>query len=137
MRKYDLLFLTVLIFLPIVKVTATTPTLLIFPKAVIPGEPVKIVVENVSDIASIRKIIFDGIPVGVFNYQGKPTALLGTSLNKKPGQYKVSVKLSDGRLLENSIIVGKREKIEAPLEEEETARLFRVEKGYQVIRLSG
>ncbi len=111
MRK--ILLLTVFLF-PIWGF-AVAPVVTIFPNNVMQGEPIKVVVENISGVAEVRKISFDGKPVSIFLYQGKPTAFVGIDLNKKPGDYKVVVTLTDGSALEKIVSVGKREKIEASL----------------------
>ena len=115
MQKIAVLFLASLTLFPLGKVFAAVPTVAIFPDKVIQGEPAKVTVEGISGAAAVRKISFDGKPVGVFLYQGKPTALIGIDLNKKHGEYKVIVTLADESLLEKIITVGERKKIEAPL----------------------
>jgi len=111
MQKVLLIFT----FLFPVYVLAAAPAITVFPETIIQGEPVKVVIENVSGMAAVRKIIFDGKPVGVFSYQGKPSAFIGVDLNKKVGDYKLVVTLSDGSKLEKIITVGKRPKVEVPL----------------------
>ncbi len=63
----------------------------------------------------VAGIFLDGVPLGVFSYQGKPAAFAGIDLNYKAGTYPVTVMLLDGRTLSAEIIVDAREKIEAPL----------------------
>lgn len=115
MRKYVILLLIASALVSALNVFADAPTISIFPEKVLQGEPVKIVIENISGPAAVRKVTFDGKSVGVFTYAGKPTALLGISLNKAPGRYKITVVFSDGGLLEKNMIVGKRERVSAPL----------------------
>lgn len=95
-------------------VFAQTATVVFFPEQVIQGEPLLVQIENVPNISVVKKITFDGKALGVFVYKGKPTALVGIDLNKKPGQYKLVASLTDGQVLETDIIVGERKKIEAP-----------------------
>lgn len=105
-----------LIFIfPAGTVFAFMPTVAVFPEAVIQGEPLRVTVENVSGTAAVRKISFDGKPLGVFSYQGKPAVFIGIDLNKKPGNYKLVVTLADGSTLEKIITVSRRPKVEAPL----------------------
>lgn len=94
---------------------AAAPSVSVFPADIIQGEPLKIIVDNASDLSTVRQITFDGKAVAVVLYQGKPSAFVGIDLNKKPGFYKIMVTLSDGSKLEKVMTVGKREKVEAPL----------------------
>jgi murein DD-endopeptidase MepM/ murein hydrolase activator NlpD len=96
-------------------VFAVAPTITVYPEKVIQGEPIKVTIENVTDIASVRKILFDNETAGVFSYQNEPTAFIGIDLNKKIGEHIVVVTFSDGTVLEKTISVVKRDKIEAPL----------------------
>ena len=111
MQKSFLLF----IFLFPVLSFAAAPAVTIFPATVIQGEPVMVTVQNVSGAAAVSKISFDGKSVNVFLYQGKPTALVGIDLNKKPGDYKVVVTLANGTTLTKVVTVGARAKVSAPL----------------------
>lgn len=94
---------------------AQTASLSFFPTQVIRGEPLLVRIDGLTNIASVKKITFDKAVIEVFVYQGKPTALIGIDLDKKPGAYELSAELSDGRLLKTIINVGERQKIEAPL----------------------
>ena len=95
--------------------SAQTASLSFFPAQIIQGEPLLVRVDGVTNIASVKNITFDGAAIGAFAYQGKPTALIGIDLNKKPGNYELAAELSDGRVLKTIINVGERQKIEAPL----------------------
>lgn len=92
-------------------VFAQTATVVFFPEQVIQGEPFMVQV-NAKTPSAVKKITFDGKALGVFVYKGKPTALVGIDLNKKPGQYKLVASLVDGQVLETDITVGERKKIE-------------------------
>lgn len=87
----------------------------IIPSQVIQGEPLMAVIEGIKDISEVKKITFGGESLGVFAYQGKPTALIGIDLRKKTGNYKLKVQFYDGETIEKIINVGAREKIEEPL----------------------
>lgn len=114
MMKKLLLFIIISIF-PIWSF-AVTPILTVMPDKVIQGEPVMVTVDGLTGTTTaIRKISFDGGTVGVFSYQGKPTALIGIDLKKKPADYKLAVTLTDGTSLSKIISVGARPKISAPL----------------------
>lgn len=94
---------------------AFSPSLEIYPDKVIQGEPVMIVVEGVAGLSDVKKISFDGNALGLFLFKNKPSAFVGIDLNKKPGEYILAVKFSDGSVVKKAISIGKREKIEAPL----------------------
>ncbi|HEY4496419.1 MAG TPA: M23 family metallopeptidase [Candidatus Paceibacterota bacterium] len=113
-RLLKLLFLTIII-LPISSTFAETATISVNANPIIQGDPLLIIVENVGSIADIQKIFFDGKPLWFFTHQGKPTALIGVDLNKKPSDYKISVKLENGKNFEKIITVKAREKLEEPL----------------------
>lgn len=89
-------------------------TLAFLPTQVIQGEPLLIQLDA-DQGTKVKKITFDGKKLGVFIYQERPTALVGIDLNKKPGTYEAVAVLSDGSTVKNTIIVGERKKIEAPL----------------------
>jgi murein DD-endopeptidase MepM/ murein hydrolase activator NlpD len=115
MQRLLIIFSAVLTLLPMGNVLAAMPTVSISPNEIIQGEPLKITVEGVSGTISVKKITFADKTLNVFSYQGKPTALVGVDLNKKPGTYQIVVYLSDGVSVEKTISVGAREKVEAPL----------------------
>lgn len=79
------------------------------------GDPFLISVDGVGGVAAVQKILFDGKSLWFFTYQGKPTALVGIDLDKKPGDYKISVKLENGENLFKIFAVKAREKSQEPL----------------------
>jgi len=85
------------------------------PENVVQGEPLMIQVGGVNGIADVARILFNGKSLWFFNYQEKPTALFPIDLNQKPGEYKITVKLETGELIEQNVIVTAREKVEEPL----------------------
>ncbi len=93
----------------------TFPTVNVLPEAPIQGEAVRIILENVSNISLIKKIIFDDQPLRTFLYGGKPTAFIGFDLNHAPGVYVLSVEFTDGSALKKELTFGVREKHEEPL----------------------
>lgn len=108
----DFLIVVAFLFVTTNTLSAQIESLVISPKQVIQGEPLMVQVEGVTNILSVKKITFDGVKVGVFMYQGKPTALVGIDLNKKPGLYNLRVYFNDERMLEDVVTVGEREKVE-------------------------
>lgn len=90
-------------------------SLTVSPEQVIQGEPMMVAISGVKNISDVSQITFDKAPLGVFMYQGKPTALIGIDLRKKPGVYELLVKLSGGQIIKKNINIVAREKIEAPL----------------------
>jgi murein DD-endopeptidase MepM/ murein hydrolase activator NlpD len=76
------------------------------------GEPVMITVTATS---TVENIYFENKKLGIFTWNGKPTAFYGIDLYKKPAIYKVSAMLSNGELLLKDVPVISRKKIEAPL----------------------
>ncbi|MEK7575417.1 MAG: M23 family metallopeptidase [Patescibacteria group bacterium] len=115
MRKFAPLFYVAVLLTAAPVAGAAVLAISVFPDTVIQGEPLRVVVENVSSVAEIKKIIFDTKSVELFLFQGKPTALIGIDLKKKPGNYKIVVTLVDGTVIEKIIVIGERPKVEAPL----------------------
>ncbi len=87
----------------------------IVPETVHQGEPVQIIVDGPTATTGIKKLTFDGSPVNVFMYNQKLTAFYGVDINKKAGNYKVVVNMADGSVLEKTIAVKQRPRVEAPL----------------------
>ncbi len=117
MKKKDIViaFFFFVFFLPgLTHASAQEPSLSFFPEQVIQGEPLLVRIDGVTDLSSIKKLMFGGKAVGVFIYQNKPAALIGIDLNTKPGHYEVMAELSDGRVLKKTIEVGERKKRETP-----------------------
>ena len=110
----DFLVVVAFIFVTANTAYAQTATISLFPSQIIQGDPIMVQVIG-KTISDVRKITFDGKKVGVFMYHDKPTALVGIDLNKKPGMYEIVAILSGGGNIKNTITVGERKKIEAPL----------------------
>lgn len=81
------------------------------PNPIIQGDPILISVQEIP-ATSTAQIYFDNKPLKTFTYKNNPTALYGFDINKKPGVYKVSAKLSNGSSVEKLIVVGERKKAE-------------------------
>lgn len=113
MKKFFVLLIiaiTLTLSLPVEAATISVSS-----EEVIQGEPLKINVDGISDVAGVKQITFDGNVLGVFMFNQKVTALYGVDLNKKPGVYKVLVTLADGSVLEKKINIIQRKKVEAVL----------------------
>jgi murein DD-endopeptidase MepM/ murein hydrolase activator NlpD len=93
----------------------TAPALLIIPDQILQGDPVMVKIEHVAKVSDVKKITFDGKSVGLFLYQGIPTALIGIDMQKKPGSYELSVVLKNARVLKQIIIVTEKTILEKPL----------------------
>jgi murein DD-endopeptidase MepM/ murein hydrolase activator NlpD len=93
----------------------TAPTLVIIPDQILQGDPVMVKIEHVAKVSDVKSVSFDGKNVGVFLYQGMPTALIGIDLQKKPGPYEVRVTLKNHTVIRQSIIVTEKIIIEKPL----------------------
>ncbi len=109
------LILAGLIF-PIFTAVAQTASISLFPMQIIQGEPIMVTLEGVTSVSPVKSMYFDGAPLDFFLYQNKVAALVGVDINKKPGTYKISAKLSDGQVLTKDVTVNKRPKVEAPLD---------------------
>lgn len=94
---------------------APLPSLAVIPREPLQGEPVMIVVEGIGAISSVSRITFNGKPLRMFWYEGRPTALFGVDLNARAGTSTVAAELADGAALEARVPVRAREKVTAPL----------------------
>lgn len=111
---FNLSLISIFLF-GVLAASAQTATLSFYPAQIIQGEPILVQIDGVINITAVKKIIFDKSDVKIFMYQGKPSALIGIDLNKKPGAYELAAKLSGGQTLKTIVNVGERQKIEAPL----------------------
>jgi murein DD-endopeptidase MepM/ murein hydrolase activator NlpD len=102
------------LFLSVAAAAVKPVSVVVSPASVMQGEPMLVTVRGATR-AAVKSISFSGVPLGVFTYRNIPAALAGIDLNKAPGTYTVSVKLSDGRTLQRDITVAERKKVTAPL----------------------
>lgn len=112
MSTYLKILLTPFLFFPMF---ASAATLSVVPENPLQGEPIRITVDIGTSTATVTNIYFESKKLGVFTWQGKPSALYGIDLYKKPAGYKVTAKLSDGTTLRHTVTVAARPKITAPL----------------------
>ncbi len=94
---------------------AQTASLLVFPAEIRQGDPLLVQIEGVTDVALIKKVTFANKKLGIFMYQGKPSALFGVDLNKKAGTYELILELTDGNIIKKNVEIVKRDKTETPL----------------------
>lgn len=90
------------------------PKIKLIPEKVIQGEPVLIQIEGVST-TDIIAFSFGGKALKVFDYENKPSAFVGIDLNKKIGNYNISLNLKNGDSTSTTLVVLEREKYEEPL----------------------
>ncbi len=93
---------------------AGTFSLTVYPESILQGEPAVVVITGVTSTSSVKKILFDGVPLGLFLNQNKVTALIGIDLNKKLGSYTLSVEMAGGAKLKKTVTVVERERIKKP-----------------------
>lgn len=96
-------------------VVPNAASLAVFPPQVIQGEPMMATISGIKDVSSVKKLTFDDSPLDIFQYNGKPTTLIGIDLNKNPGNYEIKAELADGRVLQKTVVINERKKITAPL----------------------
>lgn len=92
---FAFLILYFFLFLSMQKVNALV-SIIITPNEVIQGEPVLIQVFG-AKIADIKKLTFDKNNLNVFNYQNKPSALVGIDLRGKFRDYTIHLELKNGQ----------------------------------------
>jgi len=86
----------------------------VMPGTPVQGEPLMVVVEG-EDISRIRSLTFAGKQVGVFLYEGKPTALIPIDLGARAGAYVLKARLTSGQTREKTVTVAPRPRHAAPL----------------------
>ena len=87
----------------------------IYPAKIIQGDPVLVQINNATKISDVKKITFENKKWDLFLYKGVVSALLPVDLNKKAGDYKITVGLKNGETLTNTLTVNKRDVVEEPL----------------------
>lgn len=111
-RMCKWILLTATVLLPYtVLAAANSVSLTVYPESIIQGEPAVVTITGITSTSSVKKISFDGAPLGLFINQNKVEALIGVDLNKKPGLYTLSVELPGGVKLKKTIPVVERERI--------------------------
>lgn len=109
------IFIVSFIFLFFTAQITNAASISIFPQnSIIQGEPVMVQIYG-AKLSDIQKLSFEGKKLDIFNYQNKPTALLGIDLNKKAGNYKILLNLINGSSTESILTVKAREKYETYL----------------------
>lgn len=98
----------------IVSLSTTSPAIFLSSTKALQGEPVLVSISD-TDLAEVKGILFEGKNLGVFSFDGRPSALIAIDLNKKIGKYPVVAELSNGEKIEKVLTVTLREKVEAPL----------------------
>lgn len=98
--------------------TSTSPTsspgISIAPAHILQGDPVEIEVHGVAT-SSLKLLTYNGKRLAVFDDAGTPSAAVGIDLNAKTGSYPIVATLANGSTLEANLVIGVREKPEAPL----------------------
>lgn len=108
------LSLTVLIGALLLVSFAHAASITALPSTVLQGEPFMVTIDG-ADMPSIASLTFGGKRVGLFLYQGKPTALIGIDLAERIGEKKFVLQLTNGEKLEKTVMVVLRPKLSAPL----------------------
>jgi len=117
MRKI-ILFIFLLTIIPFFGADDPSPkkaTLSASPEIIYQGDPFQVQINGLNDTSSIKKLTFDGKSARVLMYKNIPTSLIGVDLNKKAGTYELRAEFWNGNIVEKSVLVGLRDKIEAPL----------------------
>src|SRR6185369_10900218 len=90
-------------------------TFSVSPNIIYQGDPFLVQINDLNDLATIKKLSFDGKRAEIMAYKNIPTSLIGVDLNKKAGTYELSAEFLNGSIVKKNIVVGLRDKIEAPL----------------------
>ncbi len=92
-----------------------TVSITVTPDEIIQGVPVLVVVNGMNSTSTIRALKFHNKPLEVFLHNGRPAALIGVDLRLPPTTYPLTLTLTDGRVIQENIVVGKRVVAQAPL----------------------
>lgn len=84
----------------------------IYPKTILPGDPIFITIKATS---TPTEILFDGDKLSIFYYNNLPSALTAIPFEEKVLEHNLKTKFSNGEIVDTKIIVNPREKIERPL----------------------
>ena len=85
------------------------------PGKIIQGDPVLFSVRGLKGTTTIRAMKFHNKPVEIFLENGEPRALVGIDLRLPSTLYPLTLTLSDGRVIQENVVVGERTIAKAPL----------------------
>ncbi len=86
------------------------------PDQIIQGDPIMITINEVDDISKIKSLRLGNSELKPFLYNGIVYAMYGVDINKKPGSYIITTKLSNNSVITKEINIESRKRIEAPLD---------------------
>ncbi|MEK7480057.1 MAG: M23 family metallopeptidase [Patescibacteria group bacterium] len=107
------LFLAFSLF-PLFTLGAEDTLVSLTPADIVQGEPLMVQIHQAS-VSRIASADFNGTKLSVFLYKGKPTALIATALELKEGEYPLRITLKDGSVIEKTVTVGLRPRVQKPL----------------------
>jgi hypothetical protein len=90
-------------------------SLAVLPVAPLQGDPLLVEVRGLSGTSTIRALKFKNEPVALFVEGGRVKGLYGLDLRIPPGTYPLTLTLTDGRVIEESVAVAERRMPSAPL----------------------
>jgi murein DD-endopeptidase MepM/ murein hydrolase activator NlpD len=88
------------------------PTIAVLPKMILPGDPILITINATSTLSAIY---FDNKKVSIFEFDGKPHALVGIDFNEKATLHTVKVSFANGSTTGQLVRVTSRPVVERPL----------------------
>jgi murein DD-endopeptidase MepM/ murein hydrolase activator NlpD len=107
------LFLT-FFFLPFFVFGADDVSVSLTPASIVQGEPLMVQIHQ-TPVSRIKDAVFNGTKLNVFLYKGKPTAFIATALELKGGAYPLRITLKDGSVIEKTVVVGVRPRVQKSL----------------------
>lgn len=113
MKTFAGFFLT-LFLLPLFALGAEDVSVSFTPASIVQGEPLLIRIDRAA-LSEIKSVVFNGTKLSVFSHKSKATAFAGIALEQKEGSYFLRLTLRDGRLIEKTVIVEARPRIQKPL----------------------
>ncbi len=113
MNAFASFFLT-LFLLPLFALGAEDTSASLTPASVMQGEPLMVQLDGAT-LSQVESVVFNGTKLNVFPHKGKPTAFAGIALEQKEGAYSLRVTFRNGSVIEKTVVVGVRPRVQKPL----------------------
>jgi murein DD-endopeptidase MepM/ murein hydrolase activator NlpD len=92
--------------------TSSEPIISVMPKIIYQGDPVLI---TITSSTTLKEMLFNNKILPLFNYDGKERAFLAIDFNENKLEHDIKLKLSNGMVLNQPLVVTIRKKEERPL----------------------
>lgn len=119
MKKGILVLIPIIVLATYMSRPVETPaqeevTISIVPSKVIQGDPVLVIIDGLEGTSTLRSLRFKDDALETFDWNGKLGALIGIDLRLPVTTYHLNLTLSDGRVIQENLVVGERAIAKAP-----------------------